>query len=156
MKFWQFKSFVDPLMDVKNDGVLVPVQMDLFNIPMSWMSIFWLHHHYHHHHCPAGLFFALQLAKLRDDYEIIFLLQCGQSVEKRGKDIGSLIHRKVMNEDNNFAFGEGGAGTWSDGKLTTKSRMKELMFHKLWFIWSSYWTKIVTRKREKLIDGFHF
>ncbi len=68
---------------------------------------------------PAGLFCALQLAKSGDDYEII-LLERGQSVEKRGKDIGSLIHRKVMNEDSNFAFGEGGAGTWSDGKLTTR------------------------------------
>ena len=68
---------------------------------------------------PAGLFCALQLAKSGDDYEII-LLERGQSVEKRGKDIGSLIHRRVMNEESNFAFGEGGAGTWSDGKLTTR------------------------------------
>ena len=41
-------------------------------------------------------------------------------MEARGADIGSLVHRRKMNEESNFAFGEGGAGTWSDGKLTTR------------------------------------
>jgi uncharacterized FAD-dependent dehydrogenase len=41
-------------------------------------------------------------------------------VERRGRDIGALIHRKQLNSESNFAFGEGGAGTWSDGKLTTR------------------------------------
>lgn len=67
---------------------------------------------------PAGLFCALSLAQSGEVTPI--LLERGQAVESRGKDIGALIHRKTMNTESNFAFGEGGAGTWSDGKLTTR------------------------------------
>ena len=67
---------------------------------------------------PAGLFCALQLAKSGCVTPIV--LERGQPVETRGKDIGALIHRKALNTESNFAFGEGGAGTWSDGKLTTR------------------------------------
>jgi uncharacterized FAD-dependent dehydrogenase len=66
---------------------------------------------------PAGLFCALALA--RQGFRPI-LLERGQAVESRGKDIGALMHRRSMNGESNFAFGEGGAGTWSDGKLTTR------------------------------------
>jgi len=41
-------------------------------------------------------------------------------LRKRGKSIGSLIHRRTIDPESNFSFGEGGAGTWSDGKLTTR------------------------------------
>ena len=67
---------------------------------------------------PAGLFCALALAQSQQCTPI--LLERGQPVESRGKDIGRLINRKTMSEESNFAFGEGGAGTWSDGKLTTR------------------------------------
>lgn len=67
---------------------------------------------------PAGLFCALQLVKSGDITPIV--LERGQSVESRGKDIGALIHRRSLDSESNFAFGEGGAGTWSDGKLTTR------------------------------------
>jgi len=67
---------------------------------------------------PAGLFAALTLARSGTCTPI--LLERGQPVEARGKDIGALIHRRRMNRESNFAFGEGGAGTWSDGKLTTR------------------------------------
>lgn len=67
---------------------------------------------------PAGLFCALQLAETHDIRPIV--LERGQPVERRGRDIGGLMHRKILNAESNFAFGEGGAGTWSDGKLTTR------------------------------------
>eukprot|EP00980_Cylindrotheca_fusiformis_P006909 scaffold1442_cov128-Cylindrotheca_fusiformis.AAC.30 len=66
---------------------------------------------------PSGLFCALQLA-LRGVKPI--LIDRGQPVERRGRDIGALIHRRSLDSESNFAFGEGGAGTWSDGKLTTR------------------------------------
>ena len=69
---------------------------------------------------PAGLFCALQLALNSNGKVRPILLDRGQPVDKRGKDIGRLIHRRHLNEESNFAFGEGGAGTWSDGKLTTR------------------------------------
>ena len=66
---------------------------------------------------PAGLFCAIELMS-RNIIPII--IERGQPVEVRGRDIGSFINRKILNENSNFCYGEGGAGTWSDGKLTTR------------------------------------
>jgi len=67
---------------------------------------------------PAGLFCALSLASSGLFTPIV--LERGQPVEARGKSIGALIHRRSIDPESNFSFGEGGAGTWSDGKLTTR------------------------------------
>lgn len=70
---------------------------------------------------PAGLFCAYQLIQNSNNTNIQpILIERGQSVEYRGKDIGTLINRKLLNNESNFVYGEGGAGTWSDGKLTTR------------------------------------
>lgn len=66
---------------------------------------------------PAGLFCALELASRG---LAVHVVERGRGVEKRGADIGRLVHRRQLNLDSNFAFGEGGAGTWSDGKLVTR------------------------------------
>ncbi|KHN44627.1 Hypothetical protein glysoja_027238 [Glycine soja] len=66
---------------------------------------------------PSGLFAALVLAELGAD---ITLIERGQPVEKRGRDIGALVVRRILELESNFCFGEGGAGTWSDGKLVTR------------------------------------
>ena len=41
-------------------------------------------------------------------------------MEIRGRDIGKLFHRKMLDPNSNLCYGIGGAGTWSDGKLTTR------------------------------------
>ncbi|XP_058185974.1 uncharacterized protein LOC131303224 isoform X1 [Rhododendron vialii] len=66
---------------------------------------------------PSGLFASLVLAELGAD---VTLLERGQAVEQRGRDIGALVVRKILQLESNFCFGEGGAGTWSDGKLVTR------------------------------------
>ncbi|KAK9078843.1 hypothetical protein SSX86_002901 [Deinandra increscens subsp. villosa] len=66
---------------------------------------------------PAGLFASLVLAEFGVD---VTLIERGQPVEKRGRDIGALVVRKILQSESNFCFGEGGAGTWSDGKLVTR------------------------------------
>ncbi|KAM0017882.1 putative FAD dependent protein [Helianthus debilis subsp. tardiflorus] len=66
---------------------------------------------------PAGLFASLVLAEFGVD---VTLIERGQPVEKRGRDIGALVVRKMLQAESNFCFGEGGAGTWSDGKLVTR------------------------------------
>lgn len=67
---------------------------------------------------PAGLFAAIELIK--GGYKPI-IVERGQAVEQRGLDIGALMgRRRILNPDSNLCFGEGGAGTWSDGKLTTR------------------------------------
>ncbi|KAH1254238.1 Uncharacterized protein GmHk_04G010723 [Glycine max] len=73
---------------------------------------------------PSGLFAALVLAELGAD---ITLIERGQPVEKRGRDIGALVVRRILDLESNFCFGEDlcvagwcSAGTWSDGKLVTR------------------------------------
>nr|POF07967.1 uncharacterized protein CFP56_45264 [Quercus suber] len=66
---------------------------------------------------PSGLFASLVLAELGAD---VTLIERGQAVEQRGRDIGALVVRRILQKESNFCFGEGGAGTWSDGKLVTR------------------------------------
>lgn len=65
---------------------------------------------------PAGLMSALILA--RSGLKPIVIEQ-GKSVDKRSKDINTFWKTGKLNENSNVQFGEGGAGTFSDGKLTT-------------------------------------
>jgi len=82
---------------------------------------------------PAGLFCALSLASSGLCTPI--LLERGQPVEARGKSIGALIHRRCVDPESNFSFGEGGAGTWSDGKLTTRigRNSGKYEFHRVYY-----------------------
>ncbi|WOL15782.1 hypothetical protein Cni_G24563 [Canna indica] len=66
---------------------------------------------------PSGLFASLVLGELGAE---VTLIERGQPVEQRGRDIGALVVRKILQSESNFCFGEGGAGTWSDGKLVTR------------------------------------
>jgi uncharacterized FAD-dependent dehydrogenase len=66
---------------------------------------------------PAGLFAALAAAEAGLP---VLLLERGQPVDVRGRDIGALMVRRQLDPESNLCYGEGGAGTWSDGKLTTR------------------------------------
>ncbi len=67
---------------------------------------------------PAGLFAALKLIE-RGIKPII--LERGKDVRDRRRDLAVLNKEGILNEDSNYCFGEGGAGTYSDGKLYTRS-----------------------------------
>lgn len=67
---------------------------------------------------PAGLFCALRLLQ-RGIKPIV--IERGAPVEEREKDIQSFIDTRTLNTDSNVQFGEGGAGTFSDGKLNTQT-----------------------------------
>jgi uncharacterized FAD-dependent dehydrogenase len=70
---------------------------------------------------PAGLFAALKLIE-RGLKPVIF--ERGKDVKERKKDIQALNTNKSVNPESNYCFGEGGAGTFSDGKLYTRSKKR--------------------------------
>ena len=67
---------------------------------------------------PAGLFCALRL--IRHGIQPV-LLERGKPVEERAEDIANFFQTGVLAPDSNVQFGEGGAGTFSDGKLYTQT-----------------------------------
>ncbi len=67
---------------------------------------------------PAGLFAALRLIEL--GFKPI-ILERGKDIHSRKHDIAQLNRMGIVNPDSNYCFGEGGAGTFSDGKLYTRS-----------------------------------
>lgn len=67
---------------------------------------------------PAGMFAALKLLSLGVKPVV---LERGKDVHARKKDIARLSRDGELNPDSNYCYGEGGAGTFSDGKLYTRS-----------------------------------
>ena len=67
---------------------------------------------------PAGLFAAIQLIEFGIKPVI---LERGKDVRERRRDIALLNKKGIVNPESNYCFGEGGAGTYSDGKLYTRS-----------------------------------
>jgi len=72
---------------------------------------------------PAGLFCALRLIEAGATVEIF---ERGKPVEKRMADISHLEKNGILDPESNVLFGEGGAGTYSDGKLTTRINKPEI------------------------------
>lgn len=70
---------------------------------------------------PAGLFAALQLIELGLKP---IVLERGKDVRGRRRDLKAINVDHIVNEDSNYCFGEGGAGTYSDGKLYTRSKKR--------------------------------
>ena len=70
---------------------------------------------------PAGLFAALRLVELGLKPVVV---DRGRPVKARRRDVAALNRRGVLDSESNYAFGEGGAGTFSDGKLYTRSRKR--------------------------------
>ena len=67
---------------------------------------------------PAGMYAALRCLEL--GYKPI-VLERGKNVQDRRRDIRAINQEHIVNKDSNYCFGEGGAGTYSDGKLYTRS-----------------------------------
>lgn len=83
---------------------------------------------------PAGLFAALRCLELGMK-PVIF--ERGKDVKSRRRDLAAINKEHIVNPESNYCFGEGGAGTYSDGKLYTRSHkrgdviktLRTLVFH---------------------------
>ena len=81
---------------------------------------------------PAGLYAALEL--IRSGVKPI-VVERGKKVRDRRRDLAALTKNHVVNPDSNYCFGEGGAGTYSDGKLYTRAKKRgHVMEALLWLV----------------------
>lgn len=70
---------------------------------------------------PAGLFAALKCLDLNLKP---IILERGKNVKERRRDLAAINKEHIVNPESNYCFGEGGAGTYSDGKLYTRSHKR--------------------------------
>jgi uncharacterized protein len=70
---------------------------------------------------PAGLFAAMRMVELGLKPVVV---ERGKPVKARRRDVAALNRRGLLNKESNYAYGEGGAGTFSDGKLYTRSKKR--------------------------------
>jgi hypothetical protein len=116
---------------------------------------------------PAGLFAALRAveAGLKP---IVF--ERGKDVRERRRDLAKINKEQTVNPESNYCFGEGGAGTYSDGKLYTRSKKRGNVLKAMeWFvhfgadpdilveahphIGTNKLPKIITTMREAILDN---
>jgi uncharacterized FAD-dependent dehydrogenase len=115
---------------------------------------------------PAGMWAALRCLEL--GYKPI-VLERGKNVQERRRDLKAINQDHLVHEDSNYCFGEGGAGTYSDGKLYTRSlkrgdvrrvfeslvyhgAMEEILVDAHPHIGTNKLPKIVQNIRETIID----
>ncbi len=70
---------------------------------------------------PAGMFAALKL--IENGIKPI-VIERGKDVRSRRRDLAAINKEQIVNPESNYCFGEGGAGTYSDGKLYTRSKKR--------------------------------
>lgn len=70
---------------------------------------------------PAGMFAALRLIELGIKP---IILERGKDIKERRRDLAAINKEGILNPESNYCFGEGGAGTYSDGKLYTRSNKR--------------------------------
>ncbi len=116
---------------------------------------------------PAGLFAAIRLIELGIK-PIIF--ERGKDVQSRRRDLAAINKEHIVNPESNYCFGEGGAGTYSDGKLYTRSTKRgdvnrileiliahgaseEILFDAHPHIGTNKLPKIVTELRESIVQA---
>jgi len=114
---------------------------------------------------PAGLFAALRLIEAGVKP---IVLERGKDVQARRRDLAAINKHQTVNPESNYCFGEGGAGTYSDGKLYTRSKKRgdinrileilvahgasdEILFDAHPHIGTNKLPKLVAALREKIV-----
>ncbi len=116
---------------------------------------------------PAGLFAALRLIEL--EFKPI-VLERGSDVQERRRDLAAINKDHIVNPESNYCFGEGGAGTYSDGKLYTRSKKRgdvrrilevlvahgakeEILFDAHPHIGTNKLPRLVTKLRQSILEA---
>jgi uncharacterized FAD-dependent dehydrogenase len=116
---------------------------------------------------PAGLFAALRLIEL--GFKPV-VLERGNDVQSRRRDLAAINKEHIVNPESNYCFGEGGAGTYSDGKLYTRSKKRgdvrrileilvahgakeEILFDAHPHIGTNKLPRVVTELRESILNS---
>ena len=116
---------------------------------------------------PAGLFAALRLIEFGIKP---IVLERGSDVQARRRDLAAINKDHIVNPESNYCFGEGGAGTYSDGKLYTRSKKRgdvnrileilvahgakeEILFDAHPHIGTNKLPKLVTELRQSIMDA---
>lgn len=116
---------------------------------------------------PAGLFAALRLIELGFK-PVVF--ERGKDVQSRRRDLAAINKEHIVNPESNYCFGEGGAGTYSDGKLYTRSKKRgdvrrileilvahgatdEILFDAHPHIGTNKLPKVVAELRQSVLDN---
>lgn len=115
---------------------------------------------------PAGLFAAIRFIELGIKP---ILLERGKDVRTRRRDLAAMNKEGIVNPESNYCFGEGGAGTYSDGKLYTRSTKRgdvdrilhllvqfgaeeKILYEAHPHIGTNKLPRIITAMREKIVD----
>lgn len=114
---------------------------------------------------PCGMFAALILSEM--GYRPL-VLERGRCIEKRVEDVENFWKNGILDEESNVQFGEGGAGTFSDGKLTTQIKDvrirkvleemvlagadKDILYKQKPHIGTDVLRKVVVNIREKIME----
>ncbi|MCE7864032.1 MAG: FAD-dependent oxidoreductase [Bacteroidetes bacterium CHB5] len=116
---------------------------------------------------PAGLFAALRLIEAGVKP---IVLERGKDVQARRRDLAAINKHQTVNPESNYCFGEGGAGTYSDGKLYTRSKKRgdinrileilvthgaseEILFDAHPHIGTNKLPRLVSALRERIIEN---
>ena len=115
---------------------------------------------------PAGMFAALYLSRCGANP---IILERGSDIDSRVKDVERFLNERIIDPNSNVQFGEGGAGTFSDGKLTTNLKdplisfiinefaahgaKKEIIYEAMPHIGTDYLRIVVKNIREEIIKN---
>lgn len=125
--------FIHPVkrsIDARSRNVVVKVLVDVLPAAEASKGISYLKNYTNVSHTkrviivgagPAGLFAAIRLIELGVKPIVI---ERGKDVQTRRRDIAAINKQHIVNPNSNYCFGEGGAGTYSDGKLYTRSKKR--------------------------------
>ena len=127
-KTYEYMRWKKRSIDARSRQIKINVTFECSNTPLPDRIRTFTFHKVHHSpevHIigagPAGLFAALK-ALMRGLKPVVF--ERGKDVKARRRDLARIAREQTINEESNYCFGEGGAGTYSDGKLYTRSKKR--------------------------------